>query len=183
MWTERLLLATGWLDQRLTLPWRELESALAVELPRDYKRLCEAFGDGVFCNAYFPLSTGADEFSGILGSWQVYLRLAPEPDSEDEGRSQYAPFAIHRPGRAGLIPWGSSESGHELFWLADERPSDEWPTLAQWPDAAPGDWVRFNISASEFLGRAILDPDFGGFGVAELVPQPFFTPFTGEEVE
>ncbi|MFE5854321.1 hypothetical protein ACFQ61_14050 [Streptomyces sp. NPDC056500] len=183
MWTERLLRATSWTDQRLTLPWDAVESALETTLPGDYKRLCEAFGEGVFSGAYFPLSVSAGVSSDLLSNWRTHLRYAPEPGSADERESLYAPYAIYRPGHGGLIPWGSSESAHGLFWLADAGSPDEWPTLAMWPDAEAGDWSRFDMSASEFMGRVILDPEFGGFGVADLVPQPFFMASMGDEAD
>ncbi|MFD9718119.1 hypothetical protein [Streptomyces sp. NPDC059076] len=180
MWTERLLEATDWTDQRLTLPWEVVESALETRLPGDYKRLCEAFGDGVFSGAYFALSVGDGASSDFLSMWRTQLRYAPEPGSEEERQSRYAPYAIYRPQRGGLIPWGSSESAHQLFWIADSGSPENWPTLAMSPEAAAGEWNRYEMSASEFMGRAILDPEFGGLGVADLVPRPFFDPFSDE---
>ncbi|MFI1831124.1 hypothetical protein ACH41E_32490 [Streptomyces sp. NPDC020412] len=97
MWTERLLKATGWTDQRLTLSWHDVESALQLELPGDYKRLCEAFGRGEFCASYVLKSVGDGTGIDMLNSWQVELRFAPEPGSEDERDSVYAPHASRDP--------------------------------------------------------------------------------------
>ncbi|MFH8613811.1 hypothetical protein ACH4E8_01890 [Streptomyces sp. NPDC017979] len=174
MWTERLLEATGWTDQRLTLSWDAVESVLETQLPGDYKHLCEAFGKGRFCGAYSLYSVGDGKSADVLMSWRVELRYAPEPGSAEERDSDYAPYAIYRPGGTGLIPWGYGETGQKFFWLADSESPDGWPTLARWSDDWDAEWNRFDMSASEFMGRAVLDPEFGSFGLADLVPQPFF---------
>ncbi|MEU9606255.1 hypothetical protein [Streptomyces sp. NPDC048057] len=181
MWTERLLEATGWTDQRLKLSWDDVESALELELPDDYKRLCAAFGPGEFCGAYALTSVGDGSWADTLISWQVELRCAPEPGSEDERHSVYAPHAIYRPGTTGLIPWGYGTSDQKLFWLADSGSPNDWPTLALWSDELGAEWNRFDMTASEFIGRAVLDPDFGDFGFADLIPRPFFLPPRDEE--
>ncbi|MFH8613813.1 hypothetical protein ACH4E8_01900 [Streptomyces sp. NPDC017979] len=176
MWTERLLAATGREDQQLTLPWERVELALETPLPDDYKRLCEAFGHGTFCHAYELISVGHEESGDILSGWQVYLESVPEPGSEGAATSQYAPYAIYRPGRAGLIPWGAGEAGDEMFWLAGSNPPEAWAILVRNSDFGPGEWSRFDMPVSEFMGRLLLEPDFGPFGIAHAIPQPFFVP-------
>lgn len=176
MWTERLLAATGRQDQRLALPWGPVEAALKTSLPEDYKRMCDAFGYGTFCGVYYLSSVGDEESGDILSDWQVYLRSVPEPGSEKADTSEYAPYPIYRPGCEGLIPWGGNDAGDEMFWLAGSNPPESWPTLVRNSDFGPGEWSRFDIPVSEFMGRALLDPDFGAFGIAQAVPQPFFVP-------
>ncbi|MFD5323460.1 hypothetical protein [Streptomyces sp. NPDC127092] len=50
-WVERLRRITGrteWPDERPDVDWAEVESRLRTALPRDYKRMVEAFGEGAF---------------------------------------------------------------------------------------------------------------------------------------
>lgn len=183
MWTQRLLDAIGWEDQRLTLPWERVEDPLDIRLPDDYKRLCEAFGHGRFSSTYDLLSVDHELVGDILSDWQVYLRHTPEPGAVDEEDSPYAPYPIYRPGREGLLPWGAGEPGFEFFWLAGAGPPEAWPILARFIECDPGEWDRFDMSVSEFMGRLLLEPGFSFFGVADAIPRPYFVMDMGVEPE
>ncbi|MFC9608729.1 hypothetical protein ACFTTN_35535 [Streptomyces niveus] len=49
-WVGRLIRITGWTQpaQRPDMHWAEVESRLGTELPTDYKRMVETFGEGAF---------------------------------------------------------------------------------------------------------------------------------------
>nr|WP_236070550.1 SMI1/KNR4 family protein [Streptomyces polyasparticus] len=49
-WLRRLLQITGWTQpaQRPGVDWAEVESRLGLDLPSDYKRMVETFGEGAF---------------------------------------------------------------------------------------------------------------------------------------
>ncbi|MFE2942075.1 hypothetical protein ACFXKG_23950 [Streptomyces sp. NPDC059255] len=49
-WVDRLIRITGWTQpaRRPDMHWAEVESGLGTELPTDYKRMVETFGEGAF---------------------------------------------------------------------------------------------------------------------------------------
>ncbi|MFP1625050.1 hypothetical protein ACLB9X_07540 [Streptomyces sp. 5K101] len=174
----QLLTATGWEPRGAAMAWRQVESELGVELPADYKQLCEDFGCGEFSNSLHVLCVDQSQVFDLLTRWRVFLSDAVTFGVDDDDVDPiFDPYRIHEPGKGGLIPWGSTRSGDEFYWLVDAEGAGPWPILARVADST--NWRKFNLSVPEFVLRVLTDPDFRPFGVAGQIPRPSFTP-TGE---
>lgn len=175
MWTKRLLDITGWEPRNVPIAWGPVERELGTQLPGDYKQLCEAFGCGEFSDFLHVLSVDESQVFDLLTRWRVFLNDAVAFGvGDDDVDPIFDPYRIYEPGKGGLIPWGSTRSADEFYWLVETETPGAWPILARVADST--NWRRFEISVPEFVLRVLTDPDFRPFSVARDIPQPSFTP-------
>ncbi|MFW6691989.1 SMI1/KNR4 family protein [Streptomyces sp. MAR4 CNX-425] len=176
MWVQKLLAATGRDSGCFGMDWRRAEGELGTRLPADYKALCEAFGVGVFSR--FVEIMAVDEEGGpddLVRHWKRRLEGTRSGLLAGSARSLYAPYRLYEPGSGGLIEWASAEGRELFFWLADDGDPGSWPVLVHVPDAPPGEWLRYEMPATEFLYRLLTEADFGPFPpVAQVFPRPRF---------
>ncbi|MFG2658053.1 SMI1/KNR4 family protein [Streptomyces sp. NPDC048425] len=177
---QRLLEYVGWEPREMPSgQFERMEGELGTQLPGDYKELGEAFGAGTFCDVIYFCVRDEGKVFDLLSEW--HSSLSVEGDSpaggEGGGASLYAPYGIYRPGRGGLIPWGSTEWADEYYWLAEGPDPASWPILARTHSSR--EWHRFEMSTSEFLYKALTDPEFSPFGVARYSLDPSFEPVPG----
>ncbi|MVO87785.1 hypothetical protein GPA10_24255 [Streptomyces sp. p1417] len=178
VWVERLLESTGRARLGLTINWDPAERALGVRLPDSYKELCEVFGHGTFSNSLTVDSVDPELVFDLVSGWSVGLRNARENGVEDgETDPFYEPHHLYIPGKGGLIPWGSGDTGDSFFWLVEEGAApDDWPILGRVAEAETTDWQRYEVSVPEFVFRVLTDTAFRPFTLAPYVPEPTFTP-------
>lgn len=176
-WTDRLQETTGWNGPRRECDWTALESALGTSLPTDWKELFVRFGPGSFSSYVFALQNG-EGMDSVLHHWRTLRRKS----QEDPGwmARYFTPFRLYDPTEgSGLIMWGRSETGGRFYWLADSSADPAtWPVVARPMWGEP--WHRLGISASEFICRAIADPGFQPFTVADPRHPPSFCPDPAE---
>ncbi|MEN8653703.1 hypothetical protein ABCR94_24630 [Streptomyces sp. 21So2-11] len=178
MWTQRLLDATEWKPKSVPIAWEAMERELGTQLPSDYKQLCVFFGCGEFSDFLHVLSVDQSQVFDLITRWRGFLDDALEFGvSDDEVDPIFDPYRIYEPGKGGLIPWGSSRSADEFYWLVEPETAGEWPILARVADST--NWRRFDISVPEFAFRVLTDPDFRPFSVSRTIPRPSFTPVAG----
>jgi hypothetical protein len=174
MWVDQLLSAIHWEPLGLTVDWATAERDLGVNLPPDYKRMCEAFGPGEFSDYLDVLCVGQSRGPGLLRQWRACVDVAAEQESPDQPHPFFAPYQIFERGRSeGLIPWGVTQTESEFYWLANAGDPARWPIVARFPES---DWDRFDKSTSEFIFQILADPGFGPYSVAGVFPQPYFDP-------
>jgi len=143
-------------------------------LPEDFKQLCESFEPGSFSAFLHVLRDEEAEPAwrwSLLHQWRQ-LRLSVE---RDEGVARlYDPYGFYgASGDSGLILWGYSEPEGRLYWLADASCAPEtWPVIAMRLKGDP--WQRFDMATSEFVYRAIADPELLDF--SSQVQPPFYLP-------
>ena len=122
--------------------WPQVELRLGRRLPSDYKAFIATYGSG-----------RVGEFVNIANPFSDTPHLRDLPDEmlqiyREIREYEHIPFPIH-PEPGGLIPWGDTDNGDVMFWVAD--PPDE---PAQWSIAVsevrgpgwfrhPGPLVRF----------------------------------------
>ncbi|WP_185303021.1 hypothetical protein [Streptomyces finlayi] len=98
------------------MDWARAERSVDTALPADYKRLVEAYGDGVF-----------DETVWLLVPGSAYTKC----DLRAQATERYGVLEGLREVGARILPWGCEEgSGAFLYWLV--RPGqhpDEWTVL------------------------------------------------------
>jgi hypothetical protein len=116
--------------------WPAIELQLGLRLPSDYKAFIATYGSGAiadFINVFNPFSENP------------HVRLVDAAESvaatyREIRAFEHIPFPIH-PEPGGLLPWGSSDNGDVLFWVADPPDApDEW-SIAVSEVRGPG-WYR-----------------------------------------
>jgi hypothetical protein len=165
-WIDRLVELTGWNEPRWECEWTQTEAELGVSLPSDYKELCARFGPGIFAEDY--LMVLADQRAGknsLLSWWQLFVKEFGNDAYSTE--LMLAPHEVYGVSRSsGIIPWGHAAPKGLLFWLADAAVDpDSWPVTGKCELALDEEWHRFDMSASEFVYRALADPAFRPFSV------------------
>jgi len=137
-----------------TGPWEAVEAELGTSLPQDYKDFARLYGTGYFM-----------EFLGVC------IPRSPNPNMRLESyvRSVCAGFRTLDeewpypwwPHPGGLIPFGSTDNGDFLFWLARGASAD-W-RIVIW-DRGLGDFEAFDCDLTDFLA---------GLATGEILPKEF----------
>ena len=103
--------------------WDEIEAALGMGLPGDFKAFTERYGSGMvddFLYLFNPFAAGEDgnllvEKDQVLAGYRQTRARFPE-------RLPLPPF----PEPGGLLPLGGTDNGDELYWVTTGHP-DRWP--------------------------------------------------------
>ncbi|MER5427016.1 SMI1/KNR4 family protein [Streptosporangium roseum] len=153
--------------------WSEVEAALGLELPADFKSLVERYGRGQFVDLITPLTPfGAHDLliqraQQLLGRERAFREKYPDE----------CPYPFY-PEPGGLLEWAGTDNGDSLCWLTEGEP-DSWRVVVWNPRSVAYD--AHDIGAVEFLhgwlsGR-ITTPILPG-GVEA---SPWFEPFRERE--
>ncbi|MCX5583313.1 SMI1/KNR4 family protein [Streptomyces erythrochromogenes] len=110
-----------------TVDWARAEQSLGTALPADYKRLVEAYGDGVFDETLWLLVPDS-----AYAECDLHAQRAERDDilADLWESGEKKPAALLEAG-ARVLPWAHEEgTGAFLYWLArpDQHP-DEWTVL------------------------------------------------------
>ncbi|MEN8654731.1 SMI1/KNR4 family protein [Streptomyces sp. 21So2-11] len=123
--------------------WAALEGGLGTALPADYRVLAEAYPTLVI-DDFLSVALPAPGFETNFVAGRRYsseiLRDLWEID-ETEG---YAPY----PEPGGVLCWGESYSGDQLYWKMNSPDPDAWPVVVF---GRNGDWSEFEMGVVEFL--------------------------------
>jgi hypothetical protein len=166
-WVIRIAEAADWHSLELDISWSEIEARLGSALPADFKRFCEVFGRGDFCDGFVVYSTGGGESLDLLDELASLRRIA-----ETVFPNNYESHALYVAGGSGLIPWGEVTQGHAFYWQADSGDPDKWPVVMA---AESGEWLNFDMSMSEFIFRVFMDEGFD-YTIAHLIDRPYYRP-------
>lgn len=105
--------------------WQQVEAALGLPLPSDFKALTTHYGLGQFVGFITPLTPfGSRDL--LLGAARRLL------DGERAFRDQHpdrCPHPFH-PEPGGLLPWAGTDNGDRLCWLTEGDDPDAWPVVA-----------------------------------------------------
>lgn len=105
--------------------WQDFFSVLGTKLPTDYIKFIQTYGTG-----------GVDNFLWILTPFvkdenvNFMIRKKEISDAYIQSRTSFPQFYQHYvyPEIGGLLPWGYSDNGDELYWLTVGEP-DEWKVV------------------------------------------------------
>lgn len=134
-------------------PWAPLEVELGTALPEDYKDFVRVYGSGYFM-----------EFLGI------YVPRSRNPNLRLESRVQtIGDYLVYDgepayplwPSPGGLLTFGGTDNGDELFWLARGAPVD-WKVVV---------WDR-GLLTFEVLECGLTD-FLAGLATGEILPREF----------
>jgi len=153
-------------------PWEPLEAYLGTALPRDYKDFARLYGSGLFMDF---LIVHVPQIKDSRLTLEPQVRDAPMMFSPREDLS-YAFW----PRVDGLIRFGCTEEGDQLYWLPEGTP-DDWK-IVMWQRHGRYDqpFEEFDCGLAEFLGGlasgAIIPRPYGP---ERLEPyEPMFQPYT-----
>jgi hypothetical protein len=101
-------------------PWEPIEAELGTALPQDYKDFVRLYGSGYFMEfmgIYVPRSRNPNlRLESRVRTIGEYLVYDDEP-----------PYPLW-PSLGGLLNFGGTDNGDELFWLARGAPAD-WKVI------------------------------------------------------
>jgi len=134
-------------------PWGPIEAEIGTALPRDYKDFVRLYGRGrfmQFLGVYVPRAQS--RYVRLEAAIRVVCGIAFHRDE--------LPFPLW-PDAEGLIPFGSTDDGDYLFWLARGEPAD-WRVVV-WDRAMQGLEV-FDCDLTDFLA---------GLATGRILPKEF----------
>ena len=129
--------------------WEIYELTTGIVLPDDYKAYLNVYGTGIiggiitpynpFCRraAWKPSYTCRNWIRQALG-----IQKAKPTFGED-----IFPYSLY-PETGGVLPWGSTDNGDQLFWLTSGEPNT-WTILIQ--EVRSSHFHTFDYSMTEFL--------------------------------
>jgi SMI1-KNR4 cell-wall len=169
--------------------WDDVERALGITLPNDYKQFINAFGTGEFNDLlwiYNPFSSV--ESMNLL--WQAGVPESLENDEElgrvcrlDSDLDRYYGFRCEDPEDyplppypepGGLLPVGGDSNGGYMWWLTAGEP-DAWPLVRLPHGLRPVE--QHELPLVEFLVQWLsgkLPESFGRAGGSFAEPGPVF---------
>jgi hypothetical protein len=146
--------------------WTPIEEQLGLRLPRDYKRLVEAYGGGSFDGFLWVLQPfGRAASLDLLCQRSVRLEALRTLRAAGEE----VPFGVED-NQEELVPWAITDNGDVCYWVtSSSEDPDRWVTAIN--EARGPRWSTFDLSASELL-LAVLS---GSLHV-DLFPDDFPSP-------
>lgn len=136
-------------------PWEPIEAELGTVLPQDYKDFVRLYGSGYFM-----------QFLGICvpRSRNPNVRLESQAqvvcDTFVDFDREELPYPLW-PNPGGLLPFGGTDNGDELFWLPRGAPAD-WGVVV-WDRAFWG-FEAYDCGLTDFLA---------GLATGEIRPKEF----------
>jgi hypothetical protein len=149
--------------------WQQVEAALELQLPSDFKALVERYGLGQFVDFITPLTPFGPHDLLIKSARQL---LENERAFRDANPDR-CPYLFY-PEVGGLLEWAGTDNGDRICWVTDGEP-DTWTVVAY----NPRGWYHdaHDTNAVGFLhdwlsGRLTTT----AFGANEHVTKPWFEP-------
>jgi len=136
-------------------PWDAIEAGLGTALPQDYKDFVRLYGSGYFME-FLGVSVPSTKNPNVRFEAQVGLTCQTFADWDDEE----LPYPMW-PAPGGLIPFGGTDNGDFLFWLAQGTP-DDWRVVV-W-DRGMQEFEVLNCGLTDFLT---------GLATGEAAPKEF----------
>ena len=139
--------------EAFTGPWEPIEAELGTALPQDYKDFVRTYGSGYFMQ-FLGINVPRSENPNVRFESQVPVICSGFLDDED------LPYPLW-PNEDGLLPFGGTDNGDELFWLT-RGPPDTWKVVV-W-DRGLGGFEVFDRRLTDFLA---------GLATGEILPKEF----------
>lgn len=105
--------------------WPAVEAQLGTPLPEDYKLYINTYGVGSIADFIWIIDPFTDNRSINLDNIQAVLK--GERILREKQPRAGSPYPIY-PEPGGILPWGHTENGDQLFWKTGRDPS-AWPIV------------------------------------------------------
>lgn len=133
--------------RRATQDVARVEEQFGFSFPPDYIEMCQRYGRGTFTSSCTGVSLVLPNQEYLHHLETTQIRLPPR-------RQRYSPHEAY-PSTPGFIPWAWDEGDAEVYWLVDDRPSNQWPIFTREGERyEPEGYECFEMTATEFLAGA-----------------------------
>lgn len=106
--------------------WIDVEKEIGTHLPGDYKDFINAYGTGSFDDFLYVFNPFTNNhYLNLLNQKEVMLNAYRTLRAEFPKKY---PFSTY-PDREGLLPWGITDNGDELYWLTNGDNPDQWKVV------------------------------------------------------
>ncbi|ALC89081.1 hypothetical protein AM500_04190 [Bacillus sp. FJAT-18017] len=129
--------------------WKHVETRLGTRLPDDYKSFIEMYGTGSIDNFLWVLNPF--EKNENLSLFETGKALIEAYLVSQSNFPEDYPYTVF-PSEGGLLPWGLTDNGDELYWLTTGDPND-WPVVVY--ETRSADNYKYSLSVTEFLGKCL----------------------------
>lgn len=147
--------------------WNNFEKNTGIIFPKDYKELIGTYGTGGI-GKFIWFLTPFEEDANVNFLKRMNVML----EAYRISKSHLPDYFIHNiyPEKEGLLPWGYTDNGDELYWKTNSSP-EKW-TIVIYESASP-DYHEYKMQLLEFLYKTIT-----GELICDVFPKEIF-----EEVE
>ncbi|WP_327360232.1 SMI1/KNR4 family protein [Streptomyces sp. NBC_01296] len=144
--------------------WGEVERALAVELPDDYKELIGVYGGSHWDDYLYVLEPHCPNEHYDLLEWATYQF----EDLEGLWEFEKKPAELDTEGSR-VIPWATTDNGECLYWLVlPGLDPNEWTVMVN--EARGPRWEHHSVSCTQFLASS-LDGELQSNILSSLFPR------------
>lgn len=129
--------------------WDVVESQVGAILPPDYKEFINEYGTVSINNFIWILTPfDEDEYVNLIKRGKEISKTYIESKMNSPEYFKHDVF----PSKGGILPWGYTENGDELYWLADGT-SNEWHVIVY--ESRSSDYYEYSMGMVEFIYRII----------------------------
>ncbi len=129
--------------------WDEIELALGIKLPTDYKEFINKYGVG-----------SINDFLWILNPFTENSNLNLIKKGEEireayiTSKNEFPDDFMHDmfPSNGGLLPCAITDNGDEIYWLTSNT-SDEWNIVVY--ESRSSDYYEYSMGLAEFLYKIL----------------------------
>jgi hypothetical protein len=130
--------------------WRNIEDKIGFHLPSDYKLFIQYYGTGAlndFLYVFNPFTLNKNlnllsQREDMIDSYRILKYNSPE---------KY-PFSANSD-VGGLLPWGITDNGDELYWLITGKDSNQWKIVSF--KASDSYYETHDLTLTEYLAQLL----------------------------
>lgn len=129
--------------------WHDFEKNIGIVFPKDYKDLIGTYGTGGIGNfIWFLTPFEEDDNINFLKKMNAML------EAYRISKSHFPNYFIHNiyPEKDGLLPWGYTDNGDELYWKTNDFP-EKW-SIVIYESVSP-EYHEYKMQLTEFLYKII----------------------------
>lgn len=129
--------------------WAEIESRMGTELPSDYKEFINEYGTGNI-NNFMWILTPFDE-NEYVNLFKMGMKISEAYMTSKLYNPDFFKHDVF-PVVGGILPWGYTENGDELYWLT-EGESDDWKVIVY--ESRSSDFYEYSMGFVQFIYELI----------------------------
>ena len=129
--------------------WNDFENEERIAFPQDYKEIINYYGTGGIGN-FLWLLTPFETDENVNYNYKMKLML----NSYTESKLKFPEDFKHNvfPEKKGLLPWGYTDNGDELYWETDDK-FEDWKIVIY--ESRSANFFYYEMGLSEFLYKLI----------------------------
>ena len=130
--------------------WDKFEKEIGIIFPNDYKKIISRYGTGGLGNFIWFLTPFVSD-----NNVNYTKKMREMLEAYKVSKSNFPDYFKHNiyPEEDGLLPWGYTENGDELYWKTSSSP-DNWEIVIY--ESASPEYYSYKMSLAEFLYKIII---------------------------